>query len=416
MKKIKANFLIFLSAAWILFAFLYFKIPATTNTLEQDIKFEAKIVEYPEARLDEFVLVVKNKSIPSKIRITTKNLADYSYGDILQINGAIEEPKNFSDFDWRAYLAKQGIYYVINGADVEILKSDKFSIQKYLGRLKNNLSWGLDKALLPPHSSLYKAMLLREKSGIDDTQREQVQKAGLSHILAISGLHIAVITLLLFYVLLTFGMWRRHASYLTLGILILYIMMIGAPASAVRAGIMASVIILAETFGRPNASWRALFYAAALMLVFKPLLIRYDIGFQLSFLAVLGIILFYEYLNKGLLKLQKFIVGFFTRTSVTKDMPVATYFSEVRFGFTSILAVTLSAQALTFPLVIYHFGVFSLWSPVTNLLIIPVLPLALIFGFIAATFGALNFMPAILATPAWLFSSYIWSVVSFFGT
>lgn len=298
----------------------------------------------------------------------------------------------------------------------------------YVGGLKgleNKLNEGLDKALLPPHSSLYKAMILGDKTGITYDMRQALGRAGLSHIIAVSGMHIAIFTLLLFWILLRF-VERKYASIIAIFILIFYILMIGAPASAVRAGIMAAVIVLAQLVGRPNSTLRALLYAATAMVIASPIIVRFDIGFQLSFSAVLGILLFYKRLDYFFKKTQYKFVEFIIRPirgiipnglshSITKDRMVATYFAETKFGFTTLLAITLCAQAFTFPLVLYYFDVFSVVSPITNLLVVPALPFILISGFIAAIFGALNFFPALFAAPAWLFSSYVWGVINLFS-
>src|SRR3989344_1680620 len=106
--------------------------------------------------------------------------------------------------------------------------------------------WLKSPSLLPPHSSLYSAMLLGNKSGLSQTDKDNLARAGLSHIVAISGMHIAVIALILFFVFLSAGMWRQHASIAVLLVLAFYIIMIGAPASAIRAGIMVSVLITAS--------------------------------------------------------------------------------------------------------------------------------------------------------------------------
>lgn len=283
-----------------------------------------------------------------------------------------------------------------------------------LSSLEIKLSQGLDKALLPPHSSLYKAMILGDKSGINYDMRQALGRAGLSHIVAISGMHIAIFTLLLFWILLRF-VKRKYASIIAIFILTFYILMIGAPSSAIRAGIMAGVIVLAQLVGRPNSTLRALLYAGTAMVIASPIIIRFDIGFQLSYAAVLGILLFHKRLDNFFKKVQYKFVEFVTHRPITKDRPVATYLTENKFGFTTLLAITLSAQAATFPLILYYFDVFSVVSPITNLLVVPTLPFVLIAGFVAAIFGVINFMPTFFAAPAWLFSTYVWGVINLFS-
>ena len=189
--------------------------------------------------------------------------------------------------------------------------------------------------------------------------------------------------------------------------------MIGAPASAVRAGIMAGVLILGQLFGRPSFSWRALLMAGAIMVLFNPYIARYDIGFQLSFLAVLGIILFFEKLDVLFKKVQHKFAELIFRSSPTEDNLKVKYVADTGFGFVSIFAVTLSAQALTFPLIIYNFGSFSLVSPLTNLLVVPFLPVVLVSGFMAAIVPTM--VGTVLSAPSWIFAEYIWKVVGLFS-
>ena len=276
--------------------------------------------------------------------------------------------------------------------------------------LRNKLSQGLDNALLAPHSSLYKAMVLGDESDITYKLRQDLSRTGLIHIVSVSGMHIAVLGLILFWILTQF-ISRRYAVVISFGILTFYILVIGAPIPAIRAGIMAGALMIAQFIGRPNSILRALLYAATVMIVMNPVIIRFDIGFQLSFLAVLGILVFMKPLDRLFQKIPLL----FIRNPVTKDRKIATYLTENKFTAFSLLAVTISAQALTFPLTIYYFNIFSYVAPITNILVALTLPLVLILGFIAAIFGALNFLPVVFAAPAWLLSSYIWWVVSVFS-
>jgi competence protein ComEC len=162
--------------------------------------------------------------------------------------------------------------------------------------------------------------------------------------------------------------------------------MIGAPSSAIRAAIMGILYLTAQYFGRLSSGERPVVFAATLMLFFNPLLLRYDIGFQLSFLAILGIVYFYQFFFEKFKKLPKLI----------KES----------------LASTLSAQIFTFPILIYNFGQISLISPLSNVLIFPILPAITILGFIFSFFGII-FEPVgyLLSFPCWLLLSYLLKVV-----
>jgi competence protein ComEC len=164
--------------------------------------------------------------------------------------------------------------------------------------------------------------------------------------------------------------------------------MIGAPASAIRAAIMGILYLTAQYFGRISSGERPVVFAATLMLFFNPLLLRYDVGFQLSFLAILGIVYFYQFFFEKFKKFPKLI----------KES----------------LASTLSAQIFTFPILIYNFGQISLISPLSNVLILPILPAITILGFIFSFFGII-FKPIgyFLSFPCWLLLSYLLKVVDF---
>lgn len=372
----------------------------------REVVFEAKIASPPDERSDKTILILQSLGTPGvpreeegringKVWVSTDALAEYKYGEHVVVEGTLEQPEDFSDFSWRGYLAKEDIKYVMYRADLQKTGLVERNLRSVIVSTGAKLTSGLQEALLPPHSSLYSAMMLGKKSALSEEMRSNLQKAGLSHIVAISGMHIAIIALILFYVLLGLGMWRHHAQYATLMVLLFYILMIGAPASSVRAGIMVAVVVLSERLGRPRSSWRALVYAATVMVILNPLIVRYDIGFQLSFLAVAGILLFTERLKA---------------TNILQKIP------EGVLRLRSVLAMTFSAQAFAFPLVLYHFNTFSLFSPLSNFLVVPILPAALVSGFIAALGGiAGGTIASALAAPAWLFSSYIWGVVNLFS-
>ena len=187
------------------------------------------------------------------------------------------------------------------------------------------------------------------------------------------------------------GLWRTQAFYFAIVFLILFIIMVGFPASAVRAGIMGGMFLFAEKIGRMRVADRALVFAAALMLFHNPLLLRYDVGFQLSFLATLGII----YL-----------------------MPVfQDYLKKIPIDFIkSILAMTLAAQVFTLPILIYNFGYISLVSPITNILIVPFIPFIMIFGFVSGFLGMVwQALGWIFSLPVWFLLTYITKVVDFFS-
>ncbi len=242
----------------------------------------------------------------------------------------------------------------------------------------------------PPQEGILEALIFGEEENISQEWKDKLNLTGTRHIAAVSGMNITIIASLFLSFILGLGLWRRQAFYLTMFLLVIFILMIGAPASAVRAGIMAGILMTAQHFGRLSAASRAVTFAAVLMLFLNPLLLKFDIGFQLSFLAVLGMIY-----------LQPFFSNFL------KKIP-----DPVVFPLRATLSATLSAQVFTLPILIYNFGRISLISPITNILIVPLLApitvLIFIFGFAGLIFWAFGW---ILSWPVWLFLSYIVKII-----
>lgn len=200
---------------------------------------------------------------------------------------------------------------------------------------------------------LMKAMLLGDSSIMPDNMRNEYSACGLSHILAVSGLHVGIIAFIIYLIFspLKWIKLSRIRPLITILILWAYIFMIGFPPSAVRAAIMATFILVGEVINRKGTTINSLFAAALFMLLYNPYYIL-DVSFQLSFTAVFSIIYIYPYVYNFLPHKNKF----------------TSYLS-------SLTAVTLSAQIGTLPLTIYYFSQLPLMGLITNLLIIPILPI-----------------------------------------
>src|SRR3990167_4385212 len=194
--------------------------------------------------------------------------------------------------------------------------------------------------------------------------------------------------------LLALGLWRGQAFYISVIFIWLYIILTGFPASGIRAGIMGSLFLLAEKIGRQKIATRAIVMAAALMVAFNPLLLPYDVGFQLSFLASMGIIFLNPFFN-SLFKIFK---------------------NNKAENLLNIVSTTFSAQVFTLPIMIYNFGNISLVSPITNLLVLPIVPELMIFGFLSSILGVVSqFLGWIIFVPCWFLLTYFNKVIDIFS-
>ena len=342
--------------------------------------FSGTIVRDPEERRGSLRLVVAPKGEQQGlILLTTDPFSNWRYGETISAKGKLQAPAIFEDFNYRSYLAKDGIYAVmyypeIVGLGREPSKRPAEGAMRQLFEQKMKWKEMVRDNFSPPQSGILAATLLADKSDWSDDFSTALNRTGLTHITAISGQHITIFSALLLPVFLMLGLWKKQAILLVLAFVVLFIVVTGFEASAIRAGIMGTLGMAGTLAGRRSDSIRALVFAGALMLALNPLLLSRDAGFQLSFLAVLGILWCHPYFR-----------------GVFKWLPEM-------FGIRDAGAMTIAAQIFTLPIIIANFGSVSLVSPITNILIGPIAPLLigaglvfLIAGSIAGSAGAFLF-------------------------
>ena len=314
---------------------------------------------------------------------------EYQYGDTLSVSGELETPPIFEDFSYRDYLARQGIYTLIRRPSVTLLAEQAgFSLKASIFRLKTRAHQVINRSLPEPQAALLSGILLGVESGIPKELYQDFSATGASHVIVISGSNIALVM----GILLLVGqkiIGKRKATGLAVVGVILYTIMVGAEASVTRAAIMGLIYVGAIYFGRENDALNALFITAFLMTLANPLTF-WDPGFQLSFLATLGLIVLVPSLEQG----AEIFLGRFS--------PSGRAYSLISL-LNEALLVTIAAQVMTMPILLYQFKRFSIVSLLTNMLIVPVQPLIMLFGGLA-TMAGLIFQPlgAILGWLAWL--------------
>lgn len=321
------------------------------------------------------------------VLLVTQRDAGHQYGDILEVRGKISPPSPIEGFDYPGYLAKEGLFLVAYYPDVRLVGRESLILDRIF-EIKKRAIRSIDRHFPEPHASVLAALVLGEKKMISDVWQEKMNISGVRHIISVSGLHVAVVASILLS--LTARLGKRFSSIIVMSSLFLFTVITGLQPSAIRAAIMGSSTVLSGLLGRMNRPHRSLVLAASIMLVFNPLLLKHDIGFQLSFLAVIGIVWLSPIIK------QKIPI----RSEMIKDS----------------LAISLSAYILTLPLVVHYFGKASIIFPVTNLLIVPVLYpimiLGLLFIFASFVFSPLAFASAL---PLWAFLTYLTSIINLFS-
>src|SRR3989344_2872106 len=319
----------------------------------QQVSFQGRVVAPLEQDEQGTRITVQADGLAGRILVFAPLFEEVREGDTLSLVGKIQSPSAFEDFDYPLYLAKEGVYWIMFSPRIEVSEQGK---EPFLSGFRKTLQEKLDALFSPPESSLLSAMLLGNKAGLPEELKEDLNATGTRHITAVSGMHVAILSGMAFAFLLSLGLAKKKSSLLVLAFLAFFVALTGFQASAVRAGIMGSSLLAAGLLGRRNAALRALVFAGGGMLLFNPLLLAHDIGFQLSFLAVLGILLFFPLFQH-----------------VFRNFPNP-------FGLRDVAGMSVAAQAFTLPLVFHHFGILSFVLLVANLLLVPLLPLVLLGG------------------------------------
>ena len=290
---------------------------------------------------------------------------------------ALTVPENFDPaFDYRMFLAKDNIGYICRKASrMERGEDDLYArLTQWFFAPKRALENAIERSLPQPEAGLAEGLILGGDNRLSKGLKAAFVKAGLSHIVAISGYNIALIAqgFVLFGIMI--GLWRRQALWFAALGVILFVVFVGAPASAVRAGIMGVTVFAALFVGRLTQSVNMLLLAAVVMLIFQPLLLRYDVGFQLSFLATLAIITVLPLVEHFIPK------EFFGKTLV------------------EIALLTLAVELFVVPLLLYQFHLFSPFALLANVLLLPLVPYVMALTF----FSSLLFfvVPGLYMIPA----------------
>src|SRR3989338_8183520 len=360
--------------------------------------FEGRIIKDPDVKEKNVQLVVRPQGVKvESVLVTTERFSEYRYGDAVRIAGKLEKPPIFEDFDYAKYLEVKGVYALMSYPEIEIWGRGEypgmfsFAYSKILAA-KHALREVLFRQLSPPESIILGAMVLGDQSTLTQDMKDLLNRTGLRHIIAISGQHVVILTAMLMALLLGAGLWRKQAILFSAILITVFIILSGAEASAVRAGVMGSMLFAGQYMGRMQDSLRLLVFAATLMLVQNPLLLLYDVGFQLSCLAVLGIIISFDFFKKVLAK--------------------TSFAPWVR----DIVAMNFSAQALTLPILVYNFVYVSLAGVLTNILVLPVIPILIGLGFMFLIGGVvLPLLGLVFSFPVFFLLAYFNWVMEFFG-
>jgi competence protein ComEC len=321
------------------------------------------------------------------------------YGATVRLYGHLEPPEALGSPGYASYLRRQGIRSIMSYPQLDILSAEGGNpFYKALLNIRDHGRAVIRQALPEPQASLLTGILLGDDSGMPREWVEAFRTTGMTHIIAISGFNIALLIALLDRFSGLF-LPRRTAAIAIMILVALYAALVGGAASVVRAAVMGIVYLVAtRLLGRPTLTVSALLVASFLMTLWNPLTL-WDVGFQLSFAATLGLMLY---------------AGTWTAWTERRLMAGSTSFVRWRAVrlVGEVLVVTLAAQILTLPLILYHFGRLSLASLPANILVLPVQPGVMVTGGLTLLAGTISpVLGQIAGWSAWLFLGYTTGVI-----
>jgi competence protein ComEC len=335
----------------------------------------------------------------ARVPVTAARLA---YGDRVTLAGLLQTPPEGEEFSYADYLANQGIYSYMPYAQVSILESGQGSpLLTWIYEIKSVALHRTARYWPDPEASLLAGILLGVESGIPYDVEQAFQATGTSHIIAISGFNITIVAGL--FTWLSGRVFGRKWGALAAGLgIAAYTLLVGADAAVVRAAIMGGLVLMARQIGRRQDGLNSLGITAAVMALINPLVL-WDVSFQLSFAATLGLVWYADPFNRKFIQLAS---KYFPENVVNRMAgPVGEY-----------LLFTLAAQVTTLPVIVYHFQQVSLISVIANLVILPAQPPIMVLGGIALILGFLaNPLGQAAAYLCYPFAAYTIRLVEWFA-
>lgn len=325
-----------------------------------------------------------------RIVIESNEADEIGYADNLEVCIVSENIKKLDKGREKYYLSNYLSQNVISNPEIKYLKRGKgirrvlFDFSTYLGEKFYRL-WPGNKGVLA------RGLILGGSQDFSDEMGGALKNSGTSHLTAVSGYNVAIITVILFNLLRLRS--KKLAITATSVILLLFVFLTGLTASVLRAALMGGAYLLAKVLGRPKMTLHFLMLAGLLLVLSNPFML-YNVGFLLSFTATYGLILAGG-LTSGILREKQGIVKVLLTT----------------------LGETIVAQIFVMPILLYYFGQISVVAPISNILILPIIPLAMVLEFIAIIASFINFHLSILfAKLIEPILSYILFVIKAFGT
>ena len=353
---------------------------------EENISVEGIIISNQEEReyknrykLKVLTVNSSEKYHSTQIYIEVKKDVEFEYGDKVILQGEFRkgsEQRNTGGFDYQLYLKSIHIYGTLKVENYQKISSDNINwVQKSINTIKLVIAENIEKTLEKEEAQIVKGLILGDTTALEEELKEKFQIANISHVLAVSGMHIIYIVI---GIEVVFKKWlgKRKVKYVVIFGVIFYMSITGFTSSIVRAGIMGMMNIFAFLVYRKNDIWTSIAISLGIILIQNPYAIT-GVGLQLSYLGTIGIILFHKNIKQYLdnIKCIK------NNIQIKKSKRI----SKIVENLKDMISVTLSAQMMILPIMLYHFNMIGIYFVITNILVSiiigPIMFLSIMFIF-----------------------------------
>ncbi len=378
-------------------------LPASLATVAdragETLSVEGRVDTQVDRRIDKQLvnlqdLRVGEDQVEGRLLVSFPLYPEVSFGDRLAFACTIQKPEPFGGFAYDRYLESQGVQAVCYDPQYVVVQSISHpGLRSSLFSLKDFLSDRMAKLWPAPYGAFLEGLIFGGSSALPGGLRDDFSSSGLAHILAASGFNVSLFTSVLLSWLLQTSLPRKRSLLLVGFFLFAYVIMAGATAAVVRAALMASLLLWGAWVGRRAFLPNIVMGALALMLFWNPLWLWADVGFQLSFVAIIALLVLAP-------RWKEYFV-----------------FIPDRFGIRTAFVSSLAATFLTAPILLWHFGSLSLIAPIANLFVLPFIPF-LIACALAALVVSIFYLPfgIIFALPSWGLSKIVLHVIVWFGS
>lgn len=356
----------------------------------EEIKVEAIVISDAQEKEYNYVYKIKilcadnndkYKNTYLYLKTSKKSTEKLKYGDKIEVKGSFTEAssqRNYGGFNYKEYLKSLKIYGTIKANQLKVLSGDCLNnIFNLANQVSSMMKQKIDSSMEETQAAIIKGIIFGDSSDIEEEIQENFRISSISHVLAVSGMHVSylVIGIQLF---LKSIIGKRKTRFITIVFLIFYMFITGFSPSVVRASMMSILLIGGEILYRKNDIWTSMAISLFLILIYNPFLIE-NIGLQFSYIGTMGIMI----LHKSVFSFLKNIKIKNKKWKYKFNRKAIFFISKIK----EILAVTLSAQLAIFPIMIYHFNLFGVYFLISNLLVSVMIGPIIIFSTIFIVFS-----------------------------